>query len=70
MPAGAYNRSGHKSAITMPRHVIEHDRSGDAAEEGERSHLALDLVRQLLAGAGKGEGKIGRAQHRDKICTG
>jgi hypothetical protein len=43
--------------------IVADDRPGDAAEEGERSDLTIDPVRQLLAEAGKGEGVGGSSQH-------
>ena len=50
--------------------IVADDRPGDAAEEAERLHLAVDPVRQSLAEAGKGEGQVGGAQHCDQDLGG
>lgn len=46
--------------------VADDDGPADAAEGGDRAHMALDSVRQILAGACKGEGQIGSARDRDR----
>ena len=67
----AFSVGSNHSALTTPAFRLSQTIAlVTPPKNDERPHLAFDPVRQLLAEAGKGEGQVRGAQHRDKDLGG